>query len=669
MAAAPASHRVRARHARTNCIVLGVVVFVIYQGLARDVFTLTRKVHPVVIQRSSARDAVPTNTSDLVEDSSKTFHTEAPHIRSDAAEQARNFVLARRNDYHTRGLDYRWKLRGVGYLYSIHDVILLAQLPSQGVAVLGTKQNVTIHNVSNKTGGITDCEKYSIWVRVNGPEIFAGEAQAVMSTNGTCFWIFQFDLQESGTYQVDVKLLLWNGKASIFENQCDFKPGLPSNESMSKLKHDGFQGFKMYSAPAMCCEICARTPHCISWASPFLRIIEPATVKNGCELFFEANAPDDVVPVSHLWPPRRRRLGPAAPVHGTAHTHPTSYFMGCGWSFWFTLDFPCVSGDLDDRVFSVASTFETATSAASASIRDDPNSLGRSAVSLSPDLTTLPLCTLEDENLSGVSVRGRWVREPPHSNVTRSCPPLTTTKAIDKSFQITTFEDNRPECWRRENLAIIGRQCVEMNCKLIEPESLWISSLHKEEDFAGSWLPYTCRYLELSTQQLQQCVTKRKIASFAFKGTSVAEFMNNFVQYRLLNVTLYPNRWDREAIDVVFDTLGLLHKNGPDGSFERELAKIAVAPDREEHYWISPFFLSSEREVHTHVKRMERYNFVLPTILQEKRYRTINAFDLTAAFTFDSATQNDGLHLIGPPMKAIVTKLFHHVCAEFIFTQ
>jgi len=36
------------------------------------------------------------------------------------------------------------------------------------------------------------------------------------------------------------------------------------------------------------------------------------------------------------------------------------------------------------------------------------------------------------------------------------------------------------------------------------------------------------------------------------------------------------------------------------------------------------------------------------------------------AFTYDAAAQMDGMHMLGPPVKAIVTKLFHHVCSNVI---
>jgi hypothetical protein len=103
---------------------------------------------------------------------------------------------------------------------------------------------------------------------------------------------------------------------------------------------------------------------------------------------------------------------------------------------------------------------------------------------------------------------------------------------------------------------------------------------------------------------------------------------------------------------------------------------------------------------------MDQYNRFLAKSLAAKRYKMINAFDLTAgesnaidqytaavsklllvllmhrhdlprraltpvlsffpAFTYDSATQMDGMHIVGPPMKMIVTKLFHYVCKDVV---
>jgi hypothetical protein len=33
---------------------------------------------------------------------------------------------------------------------------------------------------------------------------------------------------------------------------------------------------------------------------------------------------------------------------------------------------------------------------------------------------------------------------------------------------------------------------------------------------------------------------------------------------------------------------------------------------------------------------------------------------------YDVATQFDGMHLIGPPMKLIITKFFHYLCKDHV---
>jgi hypothetical protein len=63
----------------------------------------------------------------------------------------------------------------------------------------------------------SDCDKFTLWVRVFGPEIFAGSAVAVPATNRTdCYWKFDFQVRttpiaedrhsESITMQIGVSM-------------------------------------------------------------------------------------------------------------------------------------------------------------------------------------------------------------------------------------------------------------------------------------------------------------------------------------------------------------------------------------------------------------------------------------------------------------------------------
>jgi hypothetical protein len=69
----------------------------------------------------------------------------------------------------------------------------------------------------------------------------------------------------------------------------------------------------------------------------------------------------------------------------------------------------------------------------------------------------------------------------------------------------------------------------------------------------------------------------------------------------------------------------------------------------------------------THVARMIKYSTIVPKIMEPKGYKMINTFDMSAAFPYDTATQMDGMHVIGPPMKMVVTKLLHqHMCVGVV---
>jgi hypothetical protein len=544
------------------------------------------------------------STSVQREDDTPTTNAELARKDDDApstdSELARAFVLERRHVYDEAGLQYRWKLRGIGYLYHVHGLVLLASLPNAATEILTDqsgraqdpqpKQSVTIRNVNADTSTFMECEKLTLWVRVAGPEIFAGAANAVKdSDNESCHWLFEFDLRVPGTYIVDAKVLIWHGAAPIGgtpESQCEFKKGRLSNDTLRATKHGGFQGFKMYHPTQMCCEICARTPHCQAWSTPFARLPDPWTGQNGCDLLFPPETPNDEIPVSSLWPPtRKRKLRGVEAFNGVAHTNPTSYFCGCGWSFWFTLDFPCLSADLDDRVFMVQSNF-------TARLASRP---GReTARATSKALSPLPVCEQHHERV-GQPTAGRWIRDDWPDETVCPCPYVKATPK-SKSFPMTKFDGQHPQCWHRENIAIIGDNCIEMNCRLIK-EKPWISHLHQETEFFGVWRPYDCNYMQFTTQQLQECVTKRKIVEFKKEGASVAEFASEFVTHRLENVTMFQNRSDPDAITVVYDTLSLLHRNGPDSFIHEFVETLTEAPSNEEHYWISGFFLSSEREV------------------------------------------------------------------------
>jgi hypothetical protein len=236
-------------------------------------------------------------------------------------EDALKFVNDRELVYKEQGWAHQWKMRGIGYLFSHKNMILKGELPThlrpgrnviRILNVLEEEENSSSRSSTSSTAGTNNnCHLLTIWVRVNGPEIFAGSAHAVhypeedSDDDSRCGWEFEFDLQLPGTYTVDAKVLLWNGGAAG-GNTIDTCHVV--NESVNETllarffpAHQGFQGFKLYDAPAACCEICSRlSPHCKLWRTPALKLPKPSFRVNGCELYFEKGTSADVIPQSHL---------------------------------------------------------------------------------------------------------------------------------------------------------------------------------------------------------------------------------------------------------------------------------------------------------------------------------------------------------------------------------
>jgi hypothetical protein len=548
---------------------------------------------------------------------------------------AQEFVHSRRQVYHGKDLLKTWKMRGVGWAFTKKNIVLAAQLPHNPKP---GRNVIEVFNVLNTT--TVDCDKYDIWVRASGPEIFAGSAQAVLpkDPSESCHWEFPFVLQKPGTYRVEAKLLYYNAPV---HHSCKSYNGDPTN--LTYPTHAGFIGFKFYIPAKSCCEACSRlAPDCRYWATPPQKI-KATRSRNGCELYFDEKSNPDAIPESYLIAnPQRRRLGGVPHAHGPPDTStPTAYHVGCGWDFWMTLDFPCLSGELDDAVFQ----------------REVDFTLVDEARAIEPVQKELPLCTLDNELFDRHS--GRWVREA-WLDIKR-CPRLMGFDPNRESFEIIRFDGTHPHCWHRDDFSVVGQRCLEMNCRFIKQESKWRSHLHEETKFFGYWKNYDCDYMEYTNLQLQQCIDTKKIGKFKTEGRSISEFLNEYLIQRMENINLYKGS---DAKTVILDTLSLLHNFGPD--FAETLKARPNVGELEEIFWVTGFYLSSEREPGAIGPAVERYSRIAYDVLQSKGYKMLQVYDLSAAFTFDTATQSDGMHIVGPPMKMAITKLFHHLCGEVV---
>ena len=73
--------------------------------------------------------------------------------------------------------------------------------------------------------------------------------------------------------------------------------------------------------------------------------------------------------------------------------------------------------------------------------------------------------------------------------------------------------------------------------------------------------------------------------------------------------------------------------------------------------------MSSEREIMCFNSRIKELSLLGEKILPAKGYKMINAYDMTAAMTFDTAAQRDGMHMNGPPLRMVLTKILHYLCS------
>ena len=74
--------------------------------------------------------------------------------------------------------------------------------------------------------------------------------------------------------------------------------------------------------------------------------------------------------------------------------------------------------------------------------------------------------------------------------------------------------------------------------------------------------------------------------------------------------------------------------------------------------------MSSEREAHITAERTARFVDIARDRFRSKHIDIIDWVNSSIALTFDAATQNDGMHVVGPPMKALFNQLMHTMCYQ-----
>jgi hypothetical protein len=141
--------------------------------------------------------------------------------------------------------------------------------------------------------------------------------------------------------------------------------------------------------------------------------------------------------------------------------------------------------------------------------------------------------------------------------------------------------------------------------------------------------------------------------------------IRGYLTQRFENITLYNNTELGGGTKVTISTFQMLHYCSlPDSALKKAFADARNISENEEFLWVSGYFLSSERELACFASRIKEFSMWGEEILTPKGYKMINAYDMTAAMTYDTAAQHDGMHINGPPLRMILTKILHYLCSD-----
>ena len=189
------------------------------------------------------------------------------------------------------------------------------------------------------------------------------------------------------------------------------------------------------------------------------------------------------------------------------------------------------------------------------------------------------------------------------------------------------------------------------------------SSLHMEKFWYGTYEQYECQYyFDYTDDELQSCITERKIHTIGGSGFSIWHFLGQYLNQRIRNLTFYENEAN-DGLEIHLSSLALTHISLQSLRAAME-DRPTLDPKKVEYYWVNSVFMSSEREHEARGAVQVLKSEISQEILGPKNYRMLNMYDMTKAFSYDTATQMDGFHIIGPPMKMLISKLFHYVCAN-----
>ena len=249
----------------------------------------------------------------------------------------------------------------------------------------------------------------------------------------------------------------------------------------------------------------------------------------------------------------------------------------------------------------------------------------------------LQACLLDDEKLD-VS-NGRWVRYPYPDDSVCGSSERDSNAAGFNVFKLKYFGDQNPVCWHRDDLTQVANSCAEQGCKFVVNHR-WVTDLKRDSKWFGWWKPYSCEYRDMGDNDIQRCIDLKKISMIELRGASLKDVVDSYMSQKLLKI----NMTTETKNIVVLDTLKMPHLLWNKGINEHRNDLMndfpnVTADSEQESYFLSGFTFTSEREPHVRIDRSLQFSKMAYDILTSKGYKLINAFDVTAAFAFDTYGQ------------------------------
>ncbi|KAL3816859.1 hypothetical protein ACHAXA_005137 [Cyclostephanos tholiformis] len=543
----------------------------------------------------------------------------------------------------------------------------------------------------------------TMWIRACGSEIFAGIAMPHnLITSNLCAWRYDFHPTYDGVYSIHAKVLTYNGFVDMLANGCTTRDvpsrndesfdgqvirtggtGASDEEQLVALlamnaefvrdvasmgnytHHRGIRGFKFYGIEDACCTACARSRNCKMYSIP------GALYFDECELYFDgieddvdfldrdygsflgrernysytrqdplefpsirgrrgrgrrklAISSDELNKVT--WPVKMNPLQGFPPRRGANDTPgvEVSYFLGCGWSSLMSFESPCHYPS-DDLVFG---------SGQKVNVVPNPK-----ITADAPEyaVNELRSCLLVDERLD-VS-NGRWVRYPYPDASFCGSSEYDTNDGQFTIFRFRYFGDKDPICWHRDDLTQIANGCAEPGCKFVVNHR-WMTDLKRDSKWFGWWKSYSCDYREMGDADIQRCIDLKNISKIETRGASLKNVVDSYMSQKLQNINMTTNTNNIVILDTLKMPHLLWHKsvNEHRNDLMNDFPNV-TANGGGEYYFLSGFTFTSEREPHVQIDRSLQFSKMAYDILTPKGYKMINAFDVTAAFAFDTDGQ------------------------------